>query len=145
MQVLLLQRFVQGTPRVVGHSCKYDRLERIIVWTREDNIKYCRLRREQLRNQRFYCRAILNRYKRLKSCAHCGTKGGKLHFHHQNQYLYGQVAHLVSWNYSWMRIKEEVAQCIVLCRRCHASVHSKTKTRDDKGQYTVDIDEWRGQ
>jgi len=67
--------------------------------------------------------AILERYKQMKGCAHCGNKDFRcLIFHAPDGHEDVCIGELVD---SWKRLKAELKHCIVLCANCHKIVHWK--------------------
>lgn len=69
-------------------------------------------------------RRVIARYKRMKGCVECGHKDERamyLHFHHvvpSTKDNYGD-SHAYDANWSWQRIKAELAKCVILCNSCH--------------------------
>jgi len=63
-----------------------------------------------------------SRMKRELGCAHCGTKRGRLDFHHVDK-----ATKLFSITDGWIKVAEvlaaELAKCIVLCASCHTKHH----------------------
>lgn len=80
---------------------------------------------ERLREHRAHTRSLVGRWKQMKGCSHCQTKGL-----HSCQYDLDHIdpstktrngnsrAFEPSW--SLRKIKEELSKCQVLCKNCHA-------------------------
>ena len=71
-------------------------------------------------------RSFTNRVKTLFGCRICGYKKNPaaLHFHHKNPAeKTTDVSKLIKR--SWVKLKEEIRKCEVLCANCHAEVTSK--------------------
>jgi hypothetical protein len=72
--------------------------------------------------------AIRKWFRELKATLHCKDCGENhpacLQFHHRRRSeKTGDMATLLSRNWSRQRILEEVAKCDVLCANCHAKLH----------------------
>ena len=66
---------------------------------------------------------ILRRWKEMKGCQSCGTKGPWVifdidHIDHTKKTMFDFNTSLA--RHSWSHIKEELTNCQVLCRNCHA-------------------------
>ena len=71
-------------------------------------------------------RAVINRYKQIKSCAICGNKDFRcLEFHAPDGHLGRAVSVLVI--HSWAKAKAEITRCIVVCANCHKILHYEEK------------------
>ena len=85
-------------------------------------------RKQQVKNRR---REIKHRYRAYKQgleCSECGLSGKDNHWalehHHINpDEKVTTISHLVSSGYSWDKIMEEVAKCIISCANCHRLHH----------------------
>lgn len=73
-------------------------------------------------------REVINKYKRKKGCAICGTHKGRLVFHHRDpdstQHAVSQMLCL-----SIKRIKAEIKLCVVLCNSCHVLIHNAIRRK----------------
>ena len=78
------------------------------------------------RFKRYRLRAFTDRVKTLFGCSICGYNKNPvaLHFHHIDPAeKTSDVSRLT--NSSWVKLKEEIRKCEVLCANCHAEVTSK--------------------
>lgn len=80
-------------------------------------------------------REIVNWYKRRKKCCDCGYNDNPhaLEFDHLDP---SQKSRTVAsmMNFSWERIKEEIAKCVVRCANCH-QIKSVQERRDHYGKH----------
>lgn len=66
-------------------------------------------------------------YKNTLSCSECGeNRPGTLDFHHIENKDH-ELANMVARQYSWNKLMEEIAKCIVLCANCHRVLHYKER------------------
>jgi hypothetical protein len=86
-----------------------------------------RLHREGKRERN---RAFVNEYKRSHPCA-CGEDHvACLDFHHTGSPSKDRaIADMVRDMCSLDRLAEEIGKCVVLCRNCHAKLHSVERLR----------------
>ena len=78
------------------------------------------------RFKRYRLRAFTDRVKTLFGCRICGYNKNPvaLHFHHIDPAeKTSDVSKLI--RKSWVKLKEEIRKCEVLCANCHAEVTSK--------------------
>lgn len=71
-------------------------------------------------------------------CAKCGYDkcGAALEFHHINpEEKDGQIARMISNNYTLEAVQNEIKKCIVLCSNCHHEFHFLANNNEN---YTLD-------
>lgn len=72
--------------------------------------------KQEARRSRF--QRTLELWKHTQGCAECGTKKGKLDYHHLDQATKRcNVARM--WSYSLRSLLDEIAKCVVLCQSYH--------------------------
>ena len=80
-------------------------------------------------------RRAVSAYKLRTGCKRCGVSNippHELHMDHLPGHLkVNNVSDLISQDYSWVRIWDEVAKCQVLCIPCHTDV---TRERQDEAK-----------
>jgi hypothetical protein len=101
---------------------EYQKQYHLRTWKKR-RLKHLELKRKR----RFTLAAWLKTYKLPLKCTSCGEDNSVcLDFHHKNsKEKESSVADMVSEGYSIASITEEINKCIVLCRNCHAKIHSK--------------------
>ena len=95
-----------------------------------DALRYQRIKEERKAQIKKRCDEHQSKLREIKlenGCAHCGTKEdvSKLQFHHvdrSSKEFNISTAH----SYSWKKIEEEMAKCIILCQECHINEHKST-------------------
>ena len=111
---------------VMSGNCSYNGCGK----PRDKHQSYCRIH-NNLMSQRAKTkwRRIIQRYKRIKGCSHCGFKNEfALQFDHIDPSSKNLGGHSSITNMGRIRAKEEMAKCRILCANCHA-IH----THDPKG------------
>jgi hypothetical protein len=82
--------------------------------------------KQQLMNRRR--RGTIRKYiesKKIGGCSQCPEKESCcLDFHHTGSKKIG-IAKLSLAGWSWKRIDEELAKCILLCSNCHRKLHAR--------------------
>ena len=96
---------------------------------------------EYTRKRRKHNRALISRWKLMKSCKRCGYKEHPhaLHLDHidpstkayraKNR---GSRGDALQYNWSKSKIKQELAKCQVLCANCHAIKTHEERQSNDK-------------
>jgi hypothetical protein len=77
--------------------------------------------RRQRLNERQY---TINLMKAGVGCSVCGTKSGRLDFHHRGdeKKLFNVSQRLL---FPWSRLMSEIFKCNILCVSCHTRLHMK--------------------
>lgn len=62
-------------------------------------------------------------------CQHCGYSGcnGALEFHHIDESKKSFSIGNKGYTKSWLKIKEELDKCILLCANCHREEHERIR------------------
>lgn len=78
-------------------------------------------------------RRAVSAYKLRKGCAVCGITDiapNELHCDHlPGEFKVNNVSDLISQDYSWFRIWQEVEKCQILCVQCHTDVTLERQTQ----------------
>lgn len=86
------------------------------------------------RPERVAKRKAVSAFKMRKGCARCGTKNvepWELHCDHlPGTEKVDNVSDMISQDYSWVRIWEEIDKCQILCAPCHRIVTEERKTQN---------------
>jgi len=101
---------------------EYQRLYHLKTWSKRKN------RHKILKDKRNgELESWLREYKRTILCSVCGENHPAcLDFHHKNpQNKINTISDLVNRGYSKETIFREINKCIVLCKNCHAKLHSR--------------------
>lgn len=89
--------------------------------------------KEGHKRRRLALQAEVNALKHKLGCVFCGTKEGKLEFHHPNgaENKYSRISNIQPKK----KLIAELEKVVVLCSVCHRVGHAVERKRDEQGRF----------